>query len=144
MTNNTYKNNFIDQVIIRYDFVAPIVDFDNGLPIELRNIIISKFPIVETLKSSILTPQALGGILSDATIYTFQSNEREKILEFGKSYCAIIFKKFTSFNNLISEITPINEILFSPSIKISINRIGLRFINQINLPGKNPLNWSNY
>ncbi len=143
----TYPKNFITQVIARVDF-QPILKLKNEEPYEFQEALREEFPRFEK-KESIdidLPMKPEEGFPSfPEKIPTWRFINKDQTDKISLNYKVIIFSsnKYTNFESFFPKV----ELMFESFDKIYhpgiINRIGLRFINEIKLKG-NPLDWGGY
>lgn len=144
-----YANHFLSNVIVRVDFPNNL-SIDDKLPPEVIKSILKSFPKSE--------PKKLLGkefkIKSENSM-TFETNElrrtewnffgknREKLLVLAPNALVITYKEYSSFEVLKDEFIDIINKIFENFKDVQVNRIGLRFINEIELNKPN-LEWALY
>jgi len=143
-----YKKNFITNVILRIDFPKILKLSEKKPPSELQNIIIDKFPILEEKRQSKIDTK----IMKDSTVdvkstiivsWSFLNREKSINIFINPEYLTIEFYKYKNFTECFKNIKYIiNNFIKLYPIKI-INRVGLRYINKINLATGEPLDWNN-
>lgn len=147
--NTTYKKNFLTSVIVRADFPSPLKTEE--LPNNFRKTILKEFPISESKK--LIQQQFKIG--SDeklevkanlsGTEWNFYGHVREKQLVINPNFISVTYSdKYNSFNEFQSEFLLVLESLFNEYENVDVTRLGLRYINEIYLPGPNPLSWEGY
>lgn len=146
---NRYEKNFLTNVIVRVDFPNPIPVHEN-LPSGLSKIILKFFPISEPKK---LTGKTFALSRDTITIegeektteWNYFGKNREKHLVLTSESCFITYKKHESFDKLESEFMAITEKCYECFPELQINKLGLRYINEIALSEQtNPFDWHNY
>ena len=148
---NKYNKNFLTNVIVRVDFSNPIPVHDK-LPSELTKVILESHPIsapsqlmARTVK---ITPDEhkfeFEGDELYKTEWNYYGKNREKNLVITPEFCYIIYKEHESFEKLNSEYLKIMEKLFDLFPDIQVNRLSLRYVNEIDLNESEPLNWDKY
>ena len=143
-----YKKTFLTIVIVRIDFVNSVEMLKKNLPIDIREVAKTIFPIVEpeskTISEFKLTKDSTKRIDEDITEWVFNDIHRNKKLLINHECMYIEYKKYESYEVLKRDFEVIGNKLCSFFPEIQISRIGLRYINQINAPGTDPFNWSGY
>ncbi|MGE5558144.1 MAG: TIGR04255 family protein [Bacillota bacterium] len=145
----TYKRNYLKQVIVRIDFLNPILPLNEQVPLDLSSSIAALFPIPEPREIIANELQ----IRADSTIqqreekireWNFHSRERDKFLCITSNCMFISFSVYKSFEDLQMNFTNITATLFKVFKDMQIRRLGLRYINNVEIPGGDPLKWSTY
>lgn len=143
-----YKKNFLTDVVARIDLVSPVKDVSEELPKDISMKILKYFPIdepKEAIRQSILVDQK--GIQSTQEKFkewNFYGRDREKIFKLTKDFFFISYSKYETFEGLRNEFVDIANEFFKKFEEAQPSRIGLRYINEINLAEANPLAWSDY
>ena len=145
---NRYEKNFLTNVIVRVDFPNPIPVHEN-LPSGLSKIILKFFPISEPKKMKGKTFAFDGDKIiiegeEKTTEWNYFGKNREKQFVLTSESFSITYKKHDSFENLESEFMAISEKCYEYFPELQINRLGLRYINEIALEQTNPFDWHNY
>lgn len=146
---NGYKKNFITNVIVRVDFPNPIPVHEN-LPPSLSKTILKFFPISEPKKLKGKTFTFNGDKITiegeeRTTEWNYFGKNREKHLVLTSESFSITQKKYESFEKLESEFIAIIEKCYECFSELQINRLGLRYINEIALLEQtDPFDWNNY
>ena len=145
-----YAINFLTHVIIRIDFPNKL-SVEDRLPPEVTKAILKSFPISEPKKM-------LGKefkITSEKDIQ-FETNElkrvewhffgknREKTLVLTPEAIFIDCNEYSSFEILNNEFIGVINKIFENFEDVQVNRIGLRYINEIDLNKPIPINWALY
>ena len=143
--------NFLTNVVVRVDFPNPLQT--DSLPPDLTKVILKSFPISEPKKmihvegKFKLEPHKKMEFEAgeEITEWNYWGINREKRLVINKDFLSITYIKwYKSFDDLKSEFLTIVNKLFEVFKDIQINRLGLRYINEINLEETDPLNWKKY
>lgn len=131
-----YTRNFIKDTIFRIDYPS-ILKLINENPSTFQEQIIELFPNVEVLEH--LMRFSLNGGEDQETgevrkIWRFKSRDGSRTLEISPEYLVVIennYTNFSDFSRLLEQVlTPFRAIYNFQYIK----RIGLRYINEINIP----------
>lgn len=143
------KKNFITNVIFKVDFPKILNLTEQKPPIKLQNIINEKFPGLEVKK----IPHIDAQIMKDSNLdikgttkilWIFSNREKTKKVEINQEFFTIEYVKYNNFTEFFQTIKFIfKEFINLYNIKI-INKLGLRYINQIKLETGNPLDWDNF
>lgn len=145
---NKYKSHFLDQVIIRMDFPAPLNGLAKSLPHNIKTTAISLFPMPEPrkfiAKELQISKQSTKEEVKEGTEWTFHSNDRGKTLTITYDNLNIAYKKFESFSVLKNDFINILETIFVEYPGLQSSRLGLRYINEIKLPENNVFDWHEY
>ena len=144
----TYKKNFLVQVIARIDFATPLPKIEVGLPSSLVAKALELFPIEEPKKFSgkefELSIDEFKEKRVEGIDWFFHGRNREKSLCFGQQAMYIIYNTYQSFNQLKNEFLTVFEHLYKVHPEIVINRLGLRYVNNIEITDKSPMDWTDY
>jgi uncharacterized protein (TIGR04255 family) len=146
----TYKNNFLTKVIVRIDFLNKLESVNKQIPKDLNNIIKKYFPIVEPsesiLKDLRIDKSKVGEIETKKIFdWNFFGKNRKKQLHINWENMFIVFYEYNSFEELLKNFIDISERMFENyNSNFQIKRLGLRYINEIEIPGKNPIYWNRY
>jgi uncharacterized protein (TIGR04255 family) len=146
---NKYERPFLKQVIVRIDCIAPFREHNKPLPKKLTGPILKLFPILEQkvftiheleikLGETPVTKQAQG------TDWYFYGKEREKHVCIGVGHMYIAYDRYDSFDSLKGEFLRTAEVLLDTYKEIQVNRLGLRYINNIELNSNDVFEWSVY
>lgn len=145
-----YKKNFLTNVIVRIDFINPIDEIKEKLPNELSRSLMELFPIIEpkvfpqgTLKIGIkeLEPQSFEK--RNLNQWRFFNKDRTRMLVFDMDHFTITFNKYESFDSFSDLFLKSVNCLLSQFTQIQVRRLGLRYINEINISGKT-FNWKGF
>lgn len=143
-----YKSPFLKEVILRIDFPAPIEELEKSLPSKIQKAVIKKFPISESQKLQAqefqIAGQSFQANTRELTQWAFHGKEREKTLTILPESIVLISKSYKSFEVFIGDITDILIEFYKTFKDLSANRIGLRYVNVLELDEANPLSWGKY
>jgi uncharacterized protein (TIGR04255 family) len=143
-------DNYISQVILRIDFPSTPLDTKNKILPELNKLILDKFPLPEkrevTRRGFKIDFDAVQLNHEDViTEWYYFDKYKKRSVCISENYIFFdyrewphgTFKELESiFHNLIDKLFSITE--------IRVTRLGLRYINQINLNEADPTNWNGY
>lgn len=146
--NTCYKTPFLKEVIMRFDFPTPIPDFEKGLPKKFVNLVLKKFPIFEpqTVQTHEmqLGDNEVKSKLTEVTNSVFHGLEKEKLLTIAPTSFVVQFKSYKSFEVFLEESTSPLRLLCELFPEMKASRVGIRYINILDVGNKNPLDWSDY
>ena len=137
------------KVIVRIDCTAPFREPNKPLPKKLTGPILKLFPILE---QKVITMHGLEFKLGETPVtkreqvaeWYFYGKEREKHVCIGVGYMYGSYERYDSFDSLKDDFYRTVGALLDTYKEIQINRIGLRYINNIELNSKDIFNWSLY
>lgn len=148
MNEICYKRNYLTNVIARIDFASPIQDIAKKLPLNILKEAIKTFPIEEPLpitsRKVQMSQKEFKAEDIDYTQWSFYGKEREKKLSLTQKFITIEYFRYKYYETLKKEFSCIMEIFFSEFPEVVANRLGLRYINEFELPNGDPFDWSNY
>lgn len=148
-----YRKNFLTEVIVRADFVSPFPDFDKKLPTELTEIALKRFPIYEPQQSVEreiqfkIEPGPISTKERTFTEWVFHGKERKKTLRIIPQALMITYTEYERFEDFRDEFLAIFAATCKTFPDARIGRLGLRFINNVNLedlPATSVMDWSAY
>ncbi|MGD9726888.1 MAG: TIGR04255 family protein [Nitrospiraceae bacterium] len=144
-----YKTNFVDQVIIRVDFLSPIKDLERDLPLQLSQSALSRFPIAEPRQAvakefQVSANEPVKEKNSSYTEWHFHGRNREKSLVILPSAIFISYKSYTKYEIVREDFLATLKSAFDTFKQAQPSRLGLRYINKITLSEPNPLEWARY
>ncbi|MCK4521181.1 MAG: TIGR04255 family protein [Nanoarchaeota archaeon] len=135
-----YNKNFLTKVIFKLDFTE-ISNYKNKLK-EFQTTIKKEFPILEEVKGVEIEnvfgePKASGLVR-----WAFSNKTKEKIITFDSNNIILEFKKYKNFDEFFKLVELIVNSLFKVFSSIIPTRLGLRYINKIEIDDKDPFNWN--
>ena len=136
-----YKHNYISNVIARADFSTPFFILQDDIPTELGTVCTKYFPILEprniTMQQVIFNPDPLKTEKKDVIIkeWHFFDKNRDSNLVITTNYVYVEFTKYKNYEDMYNSFTAILEALFKINNQIEIRRFGLRYINNLEMPG---------
>jgi uncharacterized protein (TIGR04255 family) len=148
VTNN-YKKNFLKNVIFRLDY-SIILDLSENKPINFQKEIIDDFPILEPITQLGFQLEQQGEEMSaknlKKTIWKFLSKDKLKSIELDQEYLSISIKNntYTTFGEYRELVEKIITLFYNNYPSTIINRLGLRYINEIQINESDNFEWSNY
>ena len=151
-----YNKNFLTDVFLRYDYSASQPDLQDTINKEFRAVILEKFPIMEE-KESIEKQVQFSMDQKDSVVvnekkfkeWIFWDINRKNCLQINTNSIVFVIKSYTKFSDLREiYMTILSETeKYYPAIKFK--RIGLRYVDQIELDNKRSVNkwydfWKKY
>ncbi len=139
----TYPKNFITKVIARVDF-QPILKLKSEMPVTFQETIRMEFPRFDQQESiNIALKPNEAPVAVKTPSWQFKNKEKSATIELNYQFIALLLDKYQKFDSFY----PIIELMYYNFNKIYepglINRIGLRFVNEIKLKG-DPFDWDGY
>lgn len=138
-----YKNNYLTNVVVQIDY-SPVKRFFEDIPRD----------IIEKLKGEYIFQQGIpvkevqvnmntGARIETAIpVWVFKSSDNYLIIQLLQNVIKFDFTKYTTFEDLMFHVKKVTSLLDN-DVK-SIMRLGLRYINQIDLEEGSPADWSEY
>jgi len=147
-----YKKNLLDKVIVRIDFVNKISSLNSQLPDDIiKEAKNSNFPIIEPAESILYDIQIKASDNKERQEskkileWNFYEKNREKQLHINWENMFIVFNKYNSFKELKDNFILIAKKLFEKyPTELQVKRLGLRYINNLEVSTKNLFNWKPY
>lgn len=142
---DSYKSNYLSNVIFRIDFdqveLSPIKEFSKKIA--------ESFPISEESKikegtfNFDLSNDRIEQKIIPMTAWVFHNKSRNKKIEIHPKDLVIEYSEYTNSKELLKDIDLVST--FIADFKVTtINRLGLRYVNEINLEEKEYLDWTKY
>ncbi len=147
MENKRYKKNFLSNVIFKLDFPT-LSDYGFEKIKEFQKSIKKEFQILEE-KSGVMIEHELKGTepieykTTKLVKRVFFNKTKTRIVSFESNNIIVEFKEYTHFKEYFKIINLVINSLFPLYPSIVSTRLGLRYINQINLDEKFPFEWDN-
>lgn len=147
LTKICYKRNYLSQVIARIDFLSPLKEVQHRLPPNLVREFGKLFPIPEPLQvveeEVTFSVKAVDRKRQQLTEWRFHDLKRENTLTVVPRTCLLVCSKYQSFDLLRQTLDAIFVVLFASFPEAQPSRLGLRYVNNINLSdGSDPTDWS--
>lgn len=151
---SSYAKHFLTNVILRIDFVSGESQLKTEINTAVKEICIKHFPIAEEKKVEIQefhisnNPELKSTMVNQQSAYEwhFFGKNREKELCITDSNIFVDFKVYSNFEDFKNQFWEVLTQLLTAYPEIKINRIGLRYIDQISLVGDKTQrkNWKTY
>lgn len=143
-----YKNTPIKRVILKIDFLNTVKEVNESLPKSLLDVIKKSFPIVEprqVLGREIqISNTSVTENSTNVKEWLFHTEGRNATLIIKEDYFAIQINNYISFEKVSEVLKEIKNVFFTTFKELVSRRIGLRYINEIDIKEPNPLDWSKY
>ena len=147
-TGRTYKNNFLNNVIVRADFLTSFIEFETEVSVEIAKMIAKLFPIAEPQDIIGHEVKMENDIVENTKFiekhWNYFSKNRDKKLTITKECFIIEFFKYDSYNTFIEHFNLVCNLINENYPDTQYSRIGLRYINKISLQENNIFSWSKY
>lgn len=143
-----YRKNFLSEVIARLDFASPLQRLSKELPTQVSMAALKVFPIQEPRKTIAkqlqISPQKVASHDVEITEWNFYGKEREKRLVFVSQSLFVAYNRYQNYESFRSDFLYVLDAFFKDFADAVPNRLGLRYINNLDLPNGNPFAWSDY
>ncbi|MCH7592052.1 MAG: TIGR04255 family protein [Planctomycetes bacterium] len=145
-----YKKDFLDQVIVRVDFAAPIEIARSGPPRSVTNALAKTFPVPEPKKLVVqsvhVTPTDTERSSLEKHEWWYHSNDRRKLTRITDASLILEYKKgkHKDFAALQKDFLPVVAAMYDEFDGLQMRRLGLRYINKIEIAEGAPTEWRKY
>ena len=147
MERIVYEKNFMKNVILRVHFLLDEKEFDNLMNKATLDEIKRRFEILEPLQTIKNTnfmvdvnTNTINANQNESKKYIFRKKQGNAALIIDSQSIVIDYTKYLNAEMLLEDIKLLNFIF----AKISISRIGLRYINYIEPTGFGEIDWDKY
>lgn len=142
----SYRQNFLDRVVLRIDFPESIDPLSAELPAGFKETMIAIGPVIERreVKTKTVHIEESAHAVRDRTLqeWWFWNRARTQKAVVSKDYAFLEWDKYTNFTELRTAFAGMLKSFRSATQNIASARLGLRFINIIRLAGPDPMDWS--
>lgn len=144
-----YGKPFLNQVIARIDFVAPLAGLEKSLPSKLTKALSDYFPISEPIdliaQELQLSAEELRHRQTPFKQWNFYGKEREKQLSLGAPFVFVTYSRYTTYEDMKEDFALVVEAVGKAFPDARAGRFGLRYINNIEIEGLAPATgWNEY
>lgn len=143
-----YKKDFLKNVIVRIDYDTPLPIATSGPAKCIYDVVRKRFPITEERsivgKELIIGPNATKERAINTIEWHYYSIDRMKHLTISPNVLVIEYSKYEYFETLREDFLSVADALFDSYPKAQIRRLGLRYIDNIEIPEGNPTEWDKY
>lgn len=140
-----YKQAFLKEVIARVDFASQIDSLEKSVPSVIANAALERFPIIEERKALaqelLLLKEELHHKQRRFTEWNYHGRERQKRLAIAPEFAYVTYTKYSRYEELIDDFFTVISVLCQKYSDLRFARLGLRYINQIDINGHDPYNW---
>jgi len=147
MNCKRYKTNPITKVILKIQFPQILSLSPEKPPDKFQNVIMDKFPYVKERRgedfSFKLTPTAPVISRKPKLAWEFQSKDQTKQIFVNEKSITFELSKYTHFDDFFKMVQNIFE-EFTKIYNIGVFKIGLRYINEIEVDEGDRLDWEGY
>ncbi|MFY9137026.1 TIGR04255 family protein [Zwartia sp.] len=143
-----YNKVFLKEVILRIDFPAPVSALAKTIPAKLSKAALSLFPVSESqqVQAQELQFSATGVSASsrEETQWIFNGKDREKTLVIAQQHMVFTTRSYRTYEEMADDFFSVLNVLQKIDPDLIASRMGLRYINIIDLPDGDPLDWDGY
>jgi uncharacterized protein (TIGR04255 family) len=121
---------------------------EKELPKDISKVARANFPIEEPkpafTQQLLISKKELTARRQEFTEWNFYGLNREKYLRIVPQAFFVLYKDYENYENLRSGFLAIVESFFNYFEQAQPSRLGLRYINEFDVPASSPLNWQEY
>jgi len=143
-----YKKDFLNKVIVRIDFDTPLPIAKEGPARGIYSAVKKRFPITEEKtvsgKELLIGPGPTKERSIESREWHYYGKNREKHLAISANMVFIEYNKYEYYETLKEDFLSVSDALFNSYPKSQAKRLGLRYIDNIDGPGENPMEWDKY
>ena len=148
MKDICYKKNYITEAIARIDFINPIDELLESIPKDLSEKVGDRFPVVESrdITQSHINFSKGGSTTTEEKMkeWFFWNRERNRRISINKKWMILVQNRYSTFEDFEGEFAFAIKTLCEKYPSLTINRFGVRYINNIRLREPGPLDWEEY
>jgi uncharacterized protein (TIGR04255 family) len=148
-----YRTNYLKKVIAKIDFEPAQRLLPKHPPSRVKALLKTTYPYrdLANIREQRIEVRHEGRAISQTQTTTtevlqwdFKDRKRERTISLNEKFVAITYATYTCFEDLIGELMPVVDAYLHQAER-RINRIGLRYVNQIEFDdGTPPTNWTTY
>lgn len=146
--NVRYEKPFLKEVVVRVDFSAPIDPLGKSLPNKVAKSAVQHFPISEPRKAFSeelqFSADRIRRTRDEITEWNYHGRDREKRLAISPAFVFATYTRYTTYEDLKADFLSVLESIFKSYPEVGGSRLGLRYINSIEISQGNPFAWSEY
>ena len=143
-----YKKDFLKQVIVRIDFDTQLPIAANGPEKGIYATVKKRFPITEEKKfigkELLIGPGDTKERSFEKKEWHYYGKNREKHLTITPDIMFIEYNKYEYYEMLRDDFLSVSNALFDAYPKLQVKRLGLRYIDNIDINEGNPMEWEKY
>ena len=143
-----YKKNFLKEVIARVDLLNPLPGVDVALPGAVSEVAVDSFPIPEpreaVQREVQIGPAGVAATEERFKEWRFHGKDRTKTLTIGRQVVLVQYTSYQTYEVVKGEFIRILDRIGELFQGVQTQRVGLRYVNEIELAEANPTDWSAY
>lgn len=143
-----YKKPFLKDVILRIDFGARVEALTRALPHKIATAALQRFPLAEPQKAQMqqvtLSATTVQTKTEQSMQWVYHGKNREKSLTIMPEAFVVTNHAYESFEAFHADIDHVLKALFEAEKDLSVSRVGLRYVNVLDMAADDPLSWSEY
>jgi len=143
-----YARNCLKDVIVRVDLASPIESLAKELPKEIAKVALLNFPIEEpkpvVAQEMRVVGKEIQTTMKELTEWNFHGVQRDKRLVIAPKTFFISYTRYSDYEVLRGELEKISSAFFSRFEDAQASRLGLRYVNELKMPGDNVLDWHDH
>jgi len=143
-----YEQNFLTEVVVRVDLASPIESLAKELPKEVVKTVLASFPIEEprpvVTQEMRFVGKEVKTTMKEMTEWNFHGRLRDKRLVIAPKAFFISYTQYQQYEVLRKDVQTIAGVFFSCIRDAQASRLGLRYVNELKIPGDNVLDWCDY
>jgi len=143
-----YNRNYLSQVIVRLDLLNPIEELKTSVPKGISDEIMINFKVAEPRKKIgkelLISPNEVKENKIEVMEWNFYGTQREKRCVIITDAIFLEYKEYNTYEELRDIFVAIIAKFFNKYKDLQGRRLGLRYINKIDLGFDKPLEWADY
>lgn len=147
-TRKKYKKDFLKKVIVRIDFDTPLPIVSKGPASSIYDTVKDRFPITEEKKvmgkELLIGPEDTKERSIETKEWHYYGKNREKHLTITPNTVFVEYDRYEYYEMLKEDFLSVSDALFTSYPKLQVRRLGLRYIDNIDIPNESPTEWDKY
>ena len=147
-TTTRYKKTYLAQVVSRIDFAASLPIAKRGPIRHIHDSIKKEFPIVESKEGSTrsvtIDEHKTHEDTKVFTEWSYHGRDREKVVRLTKDILSVEYQRHNTYQDLRRDFLDVAKAVFDNYKDVQGQRLGLRYVNRIELDESNPTDWNKY
>jgi uncharacterized protein (TIGR04255 family) len=143
-----YKKDYLKNVIVRVNFDTELAISQKGPKKNIYTQIKGRFPITEEKKvigkEFRISPESTKENSIESKEWHYYGENRNKHLVISPNFMLIEYKKYEYYENLREDFISVLNELYDSYADLQINRLGLRYIDNIDIDEPKPTQWKTY
>lgn len=145
------NKSILERVIVRADFAIPLPSVGESLPPAVSQASLKLFPDAESpvrgkvgeFQISVSsTGPTITDKLEDTTVWRYRSRDRLSTLSVSPHNVNILYEAYPGYAVMKSHFEVVMAAVYSANTVVQIRRLGLRYVNKLQRPEGDPLEWS--